>query len=364
MRYTTIMGSYTERLLTLCMPSGEEVVIDLHEAMMQLTMDIVARALFDIDLQDSGPEVSHALGLVLKAYTTQMTSAFRHLLARLPLSLVPAVSPRLETAVQQLDGLIYCFIEEHRSAQYERDDLLSTLMAAQGEDGSRMTDQQVRDEVMTLFLAGHETTANLLSWLWYLLSLFPEQEDLLRQEACQVLGGRTPTLADLTSLPYTQQAIKETLRLYPPVWWISRETVEDWKLPEGTIPKGAEVGMSQWVMHRDPRFFEEPLRRKPERWHNDLEKRLPRQVYFPFGGGPHLCIGNAFAMMEASLIVATMIQRCHFERVERLPLEPEASLTLRPKHALQVMVQWRKGLCCNTTCVASPFAQRIISPLR
>jgi len=159
--------------------------------------------LFDIDLQDSAPEVSHALGLVLKAYTTQMTSAFRHLLARLPLSLVPAVSPRLETAVQQLDGLIYRFIEEHRSAQHERDDLLSTLMAAQGEDGSQMTDQQVRDEVMTLFLAGHETTANLLSWLWYLLSLFPEQEDLLRQEACQVLGGRTPTMADLSSLPYT-----------------------------------------------------------------------------------------------------------------------------------------------------------------
>lgn len=340
--YATVMVEFTERMIATWR-AGE--VRDLHANLMQLTMEIIAKTIYDVDLHHGAEAatVGHAMTTVLEEYNRQMTSVYRAVLSRLPIRLPVPGEQRLHRAVAQLDQLIYRLIQERRGDKKERDDLLTLLLAARDEDGSEMTDTQLRDEVLTLFLAGHETTANALSWAWYLLGSHPAMAARLRDELVTVLAGRAPTLADIPHLTYTNQVIKEVMRLYPPVWWISRETIEDWSVGEHVLPAGAEVGLSQWVMHRSPDIYEEPDAFRPERWTEAFERSLPKYAYFPFGGGPRLCIGNSFALMEAALLLATIAQQFDLKLVPGHPVVPEPSITLRPKHGLKVELRRTQG---------------------
>jgi cytochrome P450 len=217
----------------------------------------------------------------------------------------------MRRAVRRLDRVLYDLIEQRRTAG-THDDLLAILLHARHEDGGGMTDKQLRDEAMTLFLAGHETTALALTWAWHLLARHTDVYDALQDELKTVLAGRTPTVADLPRLQYTEHVVQEAMRLYPPAYALGRQAVAPCDLGGYHLPAGATVLMSQWVMHRDPRWFDEPERFRPARWAEGLAKRLPRFAYFPFGGGPRQCIGAAFAQMEAVLVLAAIAQRCRF----------------------------------------------------
>jgi cytochrome P450 len=216
------------------------------------------------------------------------------------------------------------------------------LLHAQDEDGSRMNDQQLRDEAITLFLAGHETTANALAWTWLLLSQNPQAEARLHRELQEVLAGRAPGMEDLPNLPYTGHVIAESMRLYPPAWGMARVAIEELEVGGYTIPKGCGVSMSQWVVHRDPRWFDAPEEFRPERWGSDLAKRLPRFAYFPFGGGPRQCIGNNFATMEATLLLASIAQRFRIRVVPEHPVVPMPTITLRPRYGIRVRLEARE----------------------
>jgi cytochrome P450 len=222
---------------------------------------------------------------------------------------------------------------EGRRAGARRDDLLSMLLDARDpETGEAMSDRQLRDEVVTMFTAGHETTANLLSWTFYLLSTHPEIERRVRDELERVVGGRPATFADLPGLGYLRQVVQETMRLYPPVWTIGRGVVADDAIGGYRIPRGADVTLSAWVTHRHPGLWENPEGFDPDRFADPA--RLPRYAYFPFSGGARQCIGNSFAMMEAQLILATVLARFRPELVEGHRVEPEPLVTLRPRHGL------------------------------
>src|SRR6266568_2839249 len=250
---------------------------------------------------------------------------------------------RVRREVKQIEKILYRIIAERRASARDAGDLLSMLLSAQDEDGSRMTDRQLRDETITLFLAGHETTASTLSWTWWLLARHPEVEAKLHAELDAVLGDRAPTLDDLPKLRYTGQVITESLRLYPAAWGMARLAVEDHEIAGYAVTKGMGVAMAQWVVHRDPRWYDAPEEFRPERWEDDLLKRLPRFAYFPVGGGPRQCIGNAFALMEAALILATIAQKFRLRLVANHPVVPLASITLRPRHGVRISLESRQG---------------------
>jgi cytochrome P450 len=237
---------------------------------------------------------------------------------------------RMNRAVATLDRVVYDIIAQRREGQ-PRNDLLGTLLAARDDDGAGMSDGQLRDEVMTLFLAGHETTSLALAHALYLLSLNHAALRRLHDEISQVLQGRLPTADDVRSLPFTEWVLKETMRLYPPAWATGRETTEPYELRGHTIPVGSQLMSSQWIVHRDARWYPDPERFDPERWSPERAKDIPRYAYFPFGGGPRVCIGNHFAMMEATLLLAMIVQRFRVELLpgERLELAP--AVTLRQK---------------------------------
>ncbi len=251
------------------------------------------------------------------------------------------VNFRLWRAIGGLNQTVFRFIAERRASGEERDDLLSMLLHARDEDGSGMTDRQLRDEAMTLFMAGHETTANTLSWVFWLLSRHPDAEARLHAELDAVLGDRPPTFDDLPRLPFTEHVVTEALRLFPTVWLIGRESTEACRVADYAIPKRTTVYMSQWVVHRDPRWYDDPLAYKPERWADGLAKRLPRYAYFPFGGGPRVCIGNNFAMMEAVLLLATIGRRFRLSLAPDADVQPLPTMTLRPKHGVKMHVHAR-----------------------
>ncbi len=215
------------------------------------------------------------------------------------------------------------------------------LLEAQDEDGSRMTDQQLRDEAMTFLLAGHETTALALSWTWYLLSQHPKVEQRLQQELQQVLSDRTPRAEDLARLPYTEKVAKEAMRLYPPAWSLARTAAKECEIGGYRVPAGANVVMSQWIMHRDPRFYTYPEEFDPDRWSTDRIQCLPKFAYFPFGGGPRSCIGASFAMIEATLLLATIAQRFQLRMVPAHPVVPTPSITLRPRNGIRMVLHER-----------------------
>ncbi|MBV8488813.1 MAG: cytochrome P450 [Planctomycetaceae bacterium] len=250
---------------------------------------------------------------------------------------------RYEQAARRLDRIILSIIARRRQSGEDRGDLLSMLLHAQDEEsGRRMTDLQLRDEAMTLFMAGHETTANTLAWVWYLLANHPQAEASLHAELAELLPDRPPTLADLPRLRTTGFIVTEALRLYPTVWMLGRENIEPVELGGYHLPVGTTVFMPQWTIHRDGRWFDEPESFRPERWENGLQERIPRYAYFPFGGGPRICIGNSFAMMEASLLLATIARRFRLALAADADVRPLPSTTLRPAAGVKVTLSKRR----------------------
>src|SRR5438445_4298963 len=327
------MEDYTERMVE-GWRGGEER--DAHQEMMRLTLEIVAKTLFDADVERDAQEVGKSLELLLEIGANFRRTIF------VPHWLPTPANLRVKREVAQIERIIYRIIGERRASGRDAGDLLSMLLAAQDEDGSRMTDKQLRDATITLFLAGHETTASTLSWTWWLLAQNPAAEAKLHAELDAVLGDRAPTLDDLPKLVYTGQVITESLRLYRAAWGLARLAVEDHEIAGYPVTKGMGVAMAQWVVHRDPRWYDVPEEFRPERWENDLWKRLPRFAYFPFGGGPRQCIGNVFALMEATLILATIARKFRLRLVANHPVAPLASITLRPRHGVRVVLESRE----------------------
>jgi cytochrome P450 len=313
--------------------------LDIAREMMSLTLRIVARSLFSVDVEEeSAREVGSALDGLIAAFSL-VAIPFGGLLRKIP---TPSVR-RAEQGRATLDALIYGLIDERRKAGGEDagEDLLSLLLAARDEDGSLMDAAQVRDEALTLFLAGHETTANALAWSWYLLALHPEAEARFHAEVDAVLGDRLPGAQDLPDLPCTRQIFAESMRLYPPAWAVSRRAIEPVTIGGYPVPAGTGVLASQWVAHRDPRFFPDPLAFRPERWTEEFEAGLPKLAYFPFGGGPRLCIGMGFARMEGALLLATIGRRWRMRLVPGQRVEPHPRITLRPKDGVRVTLSRR-----------------------
>jgi cytochrome P450 len=331
--YGEVMASYTERRLE---GWRDEQTIDVHQEMMRLTLEIVAKTLFNADVATEAKDVGEAMEVALKNFSSQRR------VIRIPNSIPTPQNVRFERAARRLDEIVRRIIEERRTSEEDRGDLLSMLMLAEDEDGNRMTDKQLRDEVMTLFLAGHETTANALAWTFYLVARHPEEQDKLAKELGNALNGRTPTVSDLTNLSYAERAIKESMRLYPPAWTMGREALTDCEVDGYRMPAGTTALMSQWVMHRDPRYYDEPDRFDPDRWTQQLEKRLPRFAYFPFGGGPRQCIGMGFALTEARLILATIARRFRMKLVSGQRVQPYTSITLRPKDRIRMILIERR----------------------
>jgi len=316
--------------------SGAE--IDLTEESMKLTMLVAARALFDDDIGGDAKAVSSDLAVLLEFFT-RISSPFLGLWLKLPLR----STLRFHAAVRDLDAVIYRMIERRRGAAGAGNDLLSLLMQAKDDETNVfMTQRQLRDEILTLLIAGHETTANLLGWTLYLVSQNDACAERLHAEARSVLGGRPGFVAaDTERLAYGRQVIQEGLRLYPPGWFIGRAALAEVRLGNYTLPKGAVVLMSQYVMHRDARFFEQPELFAPERWQGDFLERLPRGAYFPFSAGDRHCIGEGFAWQEALLILATLVERWKFELVPGQRIRPKPSVTLRPDRPIRMVVRAR-----------------------
>jgi cytochrome P450 len=331
--YGAQMVAQTERLIS-GWRDGE--MRDVHEEMTRLTQSIVVSTLFSSDVSDEADEIAEALSVIVEPFTRQATLKWV-LDNRLP---TPA-RLRFERAARRIDRVVYRLISERRASGADTGDLLSMLLRAQDEDGTHMTDRQLRDEVMTLFLAGHETTALALTWAWYLLGLSPEVEARLHAELDAALGSRAATAADLPRLRYAEWVIKEAMRLFPPVYGLGREAVEDCDVGGYYVPRGMQVFMFPWVVHRDPRWYDEPEHFRPERWHEDEVARRPRFAYFPFGGGPRVCIGNAFAMMEATLVLATIARRFRLRPVPEHRIELLPAMSLRPRDGVRVTLEER-----------------------
>jgi cytochrome P450 len=303
--------------------------------MMGVTMRIVAETLFGADVSGAVDRIGGVISELMEAFGRILGLAARFQ----PPQWVPTpANRRLRAASRKVDELILGIIEARRrdAGGPERHDLLALLIHARDEDGGKMTDEQVRDEAVTLFLAGHETTALVLTYSLYLLATHPESQTRLADELAGVLDGRTPSLADLEHLAYTDAVIRESMRLYPPAWAIAREALTEVEIGGWRFPKGAEFVTSPWVVHRDPKNFDEPNAFKPERWLGDLAQRLPRFAYFPFGGGPRVCIGNRFAIMEATLVLVVALQRFRFEATPETELTLLPSVTLRPRNGLRL----------------------------
>jgi cytochrome P450 len=311
--------------------------IDASQEMMRLTLAIVGKTLFDADVESHAREVGLALTAVMESFWMAMLP-FVDVLERLP---IPSLR-RSRAARARLDSVIYTMIAERRRSPGDRGDLLSMLLMAQDEeDPHGMTDQQVRDEAMTIFLAGHETTSNALTWMWYLLGQSPDVEQKLHEEVDRVLGGRLPDVADIPLLPYVERVVTETMRLYPPAWLIGRRALEDYPLETYLLPKGSIVIVSPYLIHRDPRHYRDPDRFDPDRWTPEFRASLPQFAYFPFGGGARRCIGDSFASMELVLLASTIAQRWRLRLVPGHPVVPQPVVTFRMKHGLKMTVHAR-----------------------
>jgi len=312
---------------------------DIAQEMMAVTLDIAVRTLFGTTLPGEAQQVGRAVGFLMRYQLRRLRSP-----VWLPQNLPTPKSRRAQRENEFLDSLIYRIIAERREQGNGRphEDLLALLMGAMDEDGTQMTPRQLRDEAMTLFLAGHETTALTLAWTWYLLSQNPAAEARLHEELAGVLGGRAPTVADLERLPYLQAVINESLRLYPAAYLLARTSIAPSSIGGYDFPTGTTILMSQWVMHRDARFFDDPDAFRPERWLDGLMARLPAGAYFPFGDGPRRCIGQGFALLESALVTAVIAQRFQFRLVPGQRIVPEPLVTLRPRYGIRMTMHERK----------------------
>jgi cytochrome P450 len=340
--YAASMVDCAARCRDQWQPSSE---FDLSQLMTRLSMAIVARTLFSADIESEADEIGGALTQVFKLFEA-LLMPFSQWLEKLPL---PSVR-RFQLARDRLDQTVYRLIAERRASGRDTGDLLSMLLLSynevgeSGESGRGLTDKQVRDEAMTLLLAGHETAANALTWTWYLLSQNPEAEAKLHAELDRVLAGRLPALDDLPQLRYTEGVFAEALRLYPPAWAIGRRAKREFSIGEYKIPAQSIVLMSPWVVHRDARWFSDPLKFAPERWQTGESESRPKFCYFPFGGGARVCIGERFAWMEGVLVVATLASRWRLRMAAGHLVETEARITLRPKYPIRMIVEQRASV--------------------
>lgn len=312
--------------------------LDISQEMMHLTLDIIAKTLFASDVAAEVAEISREVNAIMGLYNFLVIVPLAEMLQHYPL---PGMK-RFRQARGRLDAIVYRMIEEHRRENRDRGDLLSMLLAARYDDGSAMPDRQVRDEVMTIFLAGYETIANALTWTWYLLSQNPEAERKFHAELDSVLGASDAGYDDVPRLRYTEMVLAESMRLYPPAWAMGRLALEDFALGPYFLPRGTTVFMSQYIMHRDPRYFPDPERFDPERWRPEAKTARPRFSYFPFGGGARQCIGESFAWMEGILILATLGRRWRLRHVPGHRVEPQPLITLRPKYGMQMILEERR----------------------
>jgi len=335
--YAATMADYSEQMLARWR-GGEER--DLHEEMMNLALRIVGKTLLGADVTRDAKEVGQTLDILLEIAANFGRTVLVPLWVPTPRNL------RAKLGVRRLEKVIYRIIAERRASGRDGEgldsgDLLSTLLQVQDEDGTQMSDRQLRDETITLFLAGHETTANTLSWTWWLLAQNPAVEKRFHEELDGMLGGRAPMADDLPKLPYLAHVLTESLRLYPTAWGMARLAAEEHEIAGYPVHTGYGVAFAQWVIHRDARWFDAPLEFRPERWENGLAKQLPRFAYFPFGGGPRQCIGNTFALMEASVVLATVGQKFRFALVPGHKVTPLASITMRPRNGIRVRLEVR-----------------------
>jgi cytochrome P450 len=317
--------------------------LDIAHEMMRLTLAIVGKTLFNADVESDAEEIANALTEIMELFNLLMLP-YSEYLEKLPLP----QTRRFDRARSKLDAIIYRIIVERRRNRTDAGDLLSMLLDTRDEetDGAGMTDRQIRDEVMTIILAGHETTANALSWTWYLLAQHPEAETKLHAELDEVLdhGRRLPTVEDLPRLRYTEMIVSESMRLYPPAWIIGRLAIKDFNARGYVVRAGSLVLVSQYVMQRDPRYFADPLRFDPERWTTEARELRPAYSYFPFGGGARRCIGEGFAWMESVLLTAAIASRWRMKLDASHKVEPYPRITLRPRRGIRVTLERRNKL--------------------
>lgn len=314
-------------------------VYDVSKEMMRLTLQIVGKTLFNSNVGDEADEIGASLTAIVELFD-YLLMPFSEYLEKLPLP----QTKRFHRAKDTLDRVIYSIIEERRKSGADAGDLLSMLLAARDEegDGGGMSDKQIRDEALTLFLAGHETTANALTWTWYLLSQSSEAEQKFHAELDEVLSGRAPSFEDYAQLKYTQKVLAESMRLYPPAWAIGRKAVQDYEIGGYKIPKNSLILTSPFIIQRDARFWDEPEKFAPERWtENRVKEAAQEYVYFPFGGGVRRCIGEQFAWTEGVLLLAALGRKWKLELVANQKVELNPLVTLRPKYGMKMTAQKR-----------------------
>ena len=331
--YATTMADRSERFAA-SLEDGK--VLDISEGIMRLTLEIVGKTLFDAEVGSDAGEVGEALTIAMECAMAQLGS-----LLPMPPFMPTPTNMKNRRAVAKLDAIVYRIIKERRAQGGDRGDLLSMLLETRDEAGGTMTDQQIRDESMTLFLAGHETTANALSWALYLLAKNPEARARLEAEVDAL--GRIPSYDDLKELPWTLAVLKETLRLYPPAYILGRRVLEDVVIGNYEIKKGNIVIVNVLGIHRRPDLFPDPARFDPERFLGDAEKQLARCAYLPFGAGPRVCIGNHFALMEGHVLLASLLKRLRFDMADDEPVTWEPLVTLRPKGGVKMRVTVREA---------------------
>ncbi len=329
------LAGYAEQMVECAVRARERILAgepaDIGAAMMRLTLSIVGRTLFSVDVDDSASRVGRAMTTIVELFDILILPFSEHL-DRLPF--IPAAR-RLREARRTLDETIRGIIEARREDPSDRGDLLSMLMAARDEeDGSELSDQELRDEALTLFLAGHETTANALTWAWYLLALHPDVELRFHEEIDAALGGRLPSFEDLPHLGYVERVLAEAMRLYPPAWAMGRRSLQPVTVGPWTIPENSVFVLSPYVTHRDPRWWPEPERFDPDRFLSGRAEDRPKFAYFPFGGGPRVCVGERFSWMEGVLLLATLGQRWRFRCSPDTRAEIQPLITLRPRNPI------------------------------
>jgi cytochrome P450 len=327
--YADTMVRYSEELMNTW---RDDEMRNMAHDMMNLTMNIIAYTLFTSTNADDRKRVGQAVNVMQNMFSDG---------GMFPLWFPTRARIRAKRAERDLDEIVYGIIAERRADLHDTGDLLSMLLLTEGDNGERMTDKEVRDEIATLYLAGHETTANTLNWTFYLLSEHPDIEKRMHDELDSVLAGRTPTLADLPRLRYTEQVIKEALRLYPPAWIFSREAMVDLKIGGYDVPAGSILEIVTYFVHRNPEVWANPLEFDPDRFSEANAEKIDKWAYIPFGGGQRVCIGQSFAMLEAHLILATIASRYQLRLKAGHVVKPFASITLNPKGGLPMTIHKR-----------------------
>ena len=341
--YAASMVEYADKMAN---DWNDGEVCDIDKDMMHLTLQIVAKTLFSANVDDDADGIGTSMTSLVELFN-YLLLPFSEWLEKFPLP----QSRRFRKASNTLNTVIYGIINERRRSGEDTGDLLSMLLMAQDEaDGTGMTDEQVRDEALTLFLAGHETTANAVTWTWYLLSLNADKEANLHEELDSVLGGRLPTIKDLPNLKYAESILAESMRLFPPAWAMGRLSLEEHDFGGFPIPERSLVLISPYVTHRDPRFWDDADKFIPERWEKlSVKEAGQRNIYFPFGGGVRRCIGESFAWTEGILLLATLARKWKLRMVPEQKIALQPMITLRPKYGMKMSIE-RRGFTVNKWC--------------